>query len=332
MSGFALRPFYERSTQPVPSSSTLNLSHRGSEDRLGGSKFEFIDPLLSCEVADKKQIVEFQPLNDMLQKQVQTEINGKHATKVSVYFRGMTTGRWAGFQESEVYPGGSLIKIPFLIAYYQLAQTQPKLLDEMLLYDGSFDESAGQKIPPAKKIEAGKSYSISELIYRMVVYSGNNSTVLLMHRLDRRYLNNLFEELEVPKDQDANRQWLVTPKSFAYFFRILYNATYLNRTMSELALKLLAEVDFKNGLVAGVPAKVKVAHKFGEHTEQYADGTIVSSTLHDCGIIYHAVHAYFLCVMTEGKSLEHLEGVIARISKRAYEFVDSSAYPAMAAS
>jgi len=329
VAGFSLRPFYEHYTQSLETAPSLALPLLGIQDRLGSEKFEFIDPLLACEVVDKKQIVEFGHLNDFLQRQIQTEINEKNVTKGSIYFRGMTSGRWAGFQENEVYPGGSLVKIPFLMAYYKMAESDPKILNEMLPYTGDFDESVGQKIPPAKKIEVGKSYSISELIYRMIVYSGNNSTVLLMRRLDRSYLNAVFEDLNVPKDQDANRQWLVTPKAFAYFFRILYNATYLNRTMSERALKLLSEVDFKDGLVAGVPAKVKVAHKFGEHTAQYSDGTILSADLHDCGIIYHPTHPYFLCVMTEGKSQEALKGVIARISKRVYEFVDSPSYPAI---
>ena len=177
VTGFSLRPFYERYTQP---SLPLDLPPRGLQDRLGGSKFEFIDPLLTCEVADKKEIVEFQPFNDILQRQVQIEINENNANKISVYFRGMTSGRWAGYHENEVYPGGSLIKIPFLMAYYKMAENHPEILNEMLIYHGDFDESVGQKIPPAKKIEAEKSYSVSELIYRMVVYSGNNATVLLL--------------------------------------------------------------------------------------------------------------------------------------------------------
>ncbi len=328
-SGFLLRPFYERYTHPAPTPPAIDLSSRGSQDRLGGSHYAFIDPLLGCEITDKKEIIEFQPLNDLIQKNVQTEINGKNASKISVYYRGMTSGRWAGFQENEIYPSGSLVKIPFLMAYLQKAQTNPAILDEKITYAGDFDQSAGQRISPAKKIEAGKSYSISELIYRMIVYSGNNSTVLLMRRLDRNYLNTVFEELNVPKDQDVNRQWLVTTKNFSYFFRILYNATYLNRTMSERALKTLSEVDFKDGIIAGVPKKIKVAHKFGEHTQQYSDGTILSSDLHDCGIIYHPKHPYLLCVMTEGTSQEALKGVIARISKGIYEFVDSHLYPAI---
>ena len=323
ITGFSLRPLYERYTQS--SSSPLpDPPPRGIQDRLGSPQYKFIDPLLACEVADQKAFVELQPLNDILQKQVQTEINRKNATKISIYFRSMSSGQWASYQENHVYPGGSLIKIPFLIAYYQMAANNPKILEEVLTYRGEFDQSVGQKIPPVKKLEVGKSYSVSELIRRMVIYSSNNSTVLLMQKLDRSYLNTVFDDLNVSKDQDVNRQWLVTTKTFAYFFRILYNATYLNRTMSENALKLLAETTFKEGLVAGVPEGINVSHKFGEHTLQYLDGTAVSSDLHDCGIIYHAAHPYFLCVMAEGTSFEPLKGVIARISKAAYTFVDNS--------
>ena len=68
---------------------------------------------------------------------------------------------------------------------------------------------------------------------------------------------------------------------------------------------------------------------FGEHTQQYSDGNVLFSDLHDCGIIYHPEHPYFLCVMTQGPSIEMLEGVIARISEKVFDFVDSPSYPSI---
>ncbi len=321
-----MHPYYERYVSSPPQEESPPLP-RGHQVRLTDSRFKFIHPLLSCDVADKKDILEFQPLNELLQRHVQTEINGKQARKISVYYRGMTSGRWTGFQEEEIHPGGSLLKIPYLMAYYKLAEEHPEILNEMITYKGDFDESAGQKIRPAKMIEKGKSYSIADLIHRMIVYSGNNATVLLMHRLDRTYLNHIFDDLHIPSDRNVHRQWLVTAKTFAYLFRILYNGTYLSQAMSEKALGLLSQADFKEGLVAGVPQSIPVAHKFGEFTEQYSDGTIVSTNLHDCGIVYHPSHPYFLCIMTEGQSQESLKGVIARLSKQVYQFVDGPLYP-----
>ena len=263
----------------------------------------------------------------MIQQQVDAEIKEKKASRLSVYFRGMTTGRWGGINEDEIYPGGSLIKVPFLVAYYKLAETHPDIFKEQLTYKGDFDETPGQFTKPSHTIEAGKSYSIEELLHRMIVYSGNNSTVLLMRRLDRYYLKSIFQDLQVPSAQSAHQQWLVSTQQFASFFRVLYGATYLDRTMSERALELLVQTEFADGIVAGVPPMIKVAHKFGEWVVADTAGHTVSAFLHDCGIVYHHANPYFLCVMSEGTSHDTLKGVIARLSKTIYEYVDSPEYP-----
>ena len=319
--GFLVHPFYARYAYP-PSE---ELTARGTIKRLGTTRL--INPLLECEVADKREIVEFEPIQEMIEREIAVEIANKNAAKISVYFRGMDSGRWVGINEDEPYPGGSLVKIPFLFAYYKLAEQTPEILNEHLTYKGDFDQTPQQTTKPSKTIEAGHAYSIDELLYRMIVYSGNNSTILLMHRLDRNYLNGVFADLGVSKDQDSDRQWVVTTKTFSSFFRVLYNGTYLSHSLSQRALELLTQTEFSEGLVAGVPSTVKVAHKFGEEIFADTTGHVLSATLHDCGIVYQAHHAYFLCVMTEGTRLEPLKGVISRISRAVYQFVDSPAYP-----
>lgn len=323
MVGFFLHPFYMRYAYPTPPS--IDVAARGEIKRFRRTKFT--NPILECEVADKKDIKEFDPLNALIKQHVEAEINGKRASKISVYFRAMTSGRWGGINEDDIYPGESLLKVPLLLAYYKLAEENPEILNEQLLYKGDFDKSASQMTQPLEKIEAGKSYLINELIRRMIVYSGNNSTVLLRNRLDRQYLNGVFGDLGVPRGQDTTGQWLVSTKDFARFFRVLYSATYLSQFMSEKALTLLSQTEFREGIVAGVPPVVSVAHKFGEVITKNTKGQILSAVLHDCGIVYNRAHPYFLCVMTEGGDFEPLKGVIARISKAVYTFVDSPEYP-----
>ncbi len=326
--GFLLHPFYSRYAYPPDA---IDEPARGEIQRL--RKGKFTHPILGCEVvSDKKDIQEFEPLNALIQQQTQAALKEEKASKISVYFRGMTTGRWGGIRENDAYPGGSLVKIPFMIAYYKLAESRPEIFNEQLMYKGDFDESAGQITKPSHRIEAGKSYSIDELIYRMIVYSGNNSTVLLMRRMDIHYLSSVFGDLGVPGDQDVHRQWVVTTKTFSSFFRVLYNATYLSQALSERALELLSQTEFTDGLAAGVPPIVAVAHKFGEEAIRDTSGKTLSASLHDCGIIYHREHPYFLCIMTEGNSFEPLKEVIGRISKAIYTFVDSPSYPAPPAS
>ena len=104
-------------------------------------------------------------------------------------------------------------------------------------------------------------------------------------------------------------------KTYAYFFRILYNATYLGHTYSEKALELLNNREFPDGIVAGVPENIPVAHKFGERTVESPEGIVTTEELHDCGIVYYPSKPYILCVMTKGTDIASLKEIIKTISK-----------------
>jgi len=112
----------------------------------------------------------------------------------------------------------------------------------------------------------------------------------------------------------------ISVKGYSAFFRFLYNATYLNKEMSEKALEILSTTNFNTGLPAKLPKGILVSHKFGERG--YV-GTNLKQ-LHDCGIIYLAGNPYLLCVMTKGDSFEELANVIADISEMVYKAVSEN--------
>src|SRR5207248_2823209 len=112
-------------------------------------------------------------------------------------------------------------------------------------------------------------------------------------------LNAVYQNFEIPVPGALTPNPQVSVVTYSSFFRVLYNASYLTRDDSQKALALLAGVDYKDGLVAGVPASVPIAHKFGER-ETTGDTT---KQLNDCGIVYYPSHPYLLCVMTRGDSM-----------------------------
>ncbi len=126
-----------------------------------------------------------------------------------------------------------------------------------------------------------------------------------------------FQEIGLidPKDRV---EATITVRGYASLFRILFNASYLNVENSEKVLSWLSETEYRSGLVAGVPADVKVAHKFGERL--YANDI---KELHDCGIIYFPENPYLLCVMTRGSDFAALEALISEISRILYEEINS---------
>jgi beta-lactamase class A len=144
----------------------------------------------------------------------------------------------------------------------------------------------------------------------MIVYSDNNAFMLLSAHVSPAELQRTYEKLDLRAPGSAATPEL-SAETYASFFRVLYNASYLPKDLSEWALSVLAESDFRDGIVRGVPRGVAVAHKFGEHRDDAA-GKV---QLHDCGIVYVPGHPYLLCVMTRGTSFEHLDDAIAAISR-----------------
>jgi len=151
----------------------------------------------------------------------------------------------------------------------------------------------------------------------MIIYSDNQAYDLLLKNIDNRKLietyNNLGVDISLGFENPNGN--ILSVKQYASFFRILFNASYLSKDMSEKALGLLSRVKFSQALVAGVPSNILVAHKFGER--QYTDTG--EKQLHDCGIIYLPNKPYLLCIMTRGKNIPIEENFVKQISSMVYQ-------------
>lgn len=238
---------------------------------------------------------------------------------VSVYFRDLNGGPIFGIDEQAQFIPGSLLKLPLMLSLLKKAENDSEFLDKKIIYDGGGGENYDQFYKPKDSVTVGGTYSVGNLIGKMIVYSDNDSTLLLRSLLSDKEFKDSFEELGVGVPEDS--KYTLSVQTYASYFRILYNASFLNRFLSGRALNLLAESDFKDGLVAGVPSSVGVAHKFGERSGEGLD------QLHDCGIVYYPEHPYVLCVMTKGENFPDLAKSIKDISKIVYENIRRE-YPA----
>jgi hypothetical protein len=113
----------------------------------------------------------------------------------------------------------------------------------------------------------------------------------------------------------------MTIHGYSGFFRILYNASYLNREMSEKALQLLSLQDFPQGIAGGVPEGIKVAAKFGEIVPENNREDV---QLHEFGIVYHPKSHYILGIMTQGGDFATQAELIRDISRMIYSEVDTN--------
>jgi beta-lactamase class A len=279
------------------------------------SNYEFINPLLECESFSEGNFIRSKELEVSMQKLIERIGRDPDVGHLSIYFRDLNNGPWMGFNEGEKFTPASLLKVPIMIAYFKKDQGDPGYLEKELIYKRiSQKDDFIPNVESGVKLEDGKKYSIKKLVEFMIVFSDNEAARMLVENIDPIFLAKVYSDLMIPvPGESGGSENFMTVKEYASFFRILYNASYLNEEMSEKALGLLSQSNFKDGLVAGVSKGTVVAHKFGERSL----GNLVQ--LHDCGIVYKEEKPYLLCVMTRGKKFEKLEWVIKSVSEIVWE-------------
>ncbi|MCX6718104.1 MAG: class A beta-lactamase-related serine hydrolase [Candidatus Staskawiczbacteria bacterium] len=287
--------------------------------------FEYIKPLLICDTNPEKKYPELKPLETELTDFIDKQKAAGKIDTASIFFQDLKTDGKIDINKDEKFEPASLTKISVMIMIYKMAEINPAILSEEIKYSGGEDLNSSQEIKPKDYAKIGGVYTVNELIEKMIKYSDNISAHLLINLINDTTAQSLFSDLQIPFPEDSQKSNTMTTKDISYLFRILYNATYLPKESSEKSLQLLSEIDYKNGLSAGVPKNVVVSHKFGLFSvKDGSTNNIIQRQLHDCGIVYHINDPYLLCVMTKSSSdIPAIENFIKNVSKMAYQQVDN---------
>lgn len=270
---------------------------------------KFTRRLLLADVArENEQLGALKTNLALLINQAQTTGEVRSA---SVYIRMMNDGAWIAINEREQFSPGSLLKVQLLIAWLKQAEKNPAALQQRIRFEKHFEV---QRVPifTGPSLQSGHSYTIRELLRRMIVYSDNDATILLNTHLDSEADRKVYQDLGL-RVPDANAtDYPLTVQECSRFFRVLYNATYLDPDLSEYALRLLTDAAFAGGIATPL-GDVPVARKFGER------GSGGEKEFHEIGIIYLDSHPYLLGVMTRGNNYDELISVVESISRLVYE-------------
>jgi len=286
------------------------VAHGGSlEHRLSG--YQFISPLLDCDLFGPGEVLGLRSLETKLKQRIADAKSAKQATHVSVYFRDLNNGPWLGIDEDAHFSAASLLKVPVMLAFFDMAKRDPDLAFRAVTFVAP-TTAFKQNVVPHEHLESGKQYAAEDLVRRMIVYSDNDAMQLVLQLLGEDKIQKTLQKLGI----EEAHLWgpdSVTVKEYAGFFRVLYNASLLDRDMSEKALLWLSQVDYRDGLTKHLPNNIVVSHKFGERDFGGA------RQLHDCGIVYHPARPYLICVMTRGEDATQLAPLIADMSRTVFE-------------
>jgi beta-lactamase class A len=285
--------------------------------------FSHINADVACgNVRDAIKKSDYNIFRGELSKYLDQEKASGRITDAAVYYRDIVRGPTFGLNEMADYSPASLLKLPVALTYMNLADDKPEILDKTVVWhEDNFPQT--QHYQPQVTLRDGQTYTIRELLRNSLSYSDDKSHRALVAHLEDfvpdgdAEIRQTFKELGVSAPTSTDDQ-VLNVRSYASLFRVLYNSSYLTSKSSEQILSWLSDSQFKDGLAAGLPAGIQVAHKFGEIT--HTDGT---NQLHDCGIIYFPENPYILCVMTKGGDWGDLEKVISTVSHMVYKEIDS---------
>lgn len=280
--------------------------------------YTYINPQ-RCEpnVAPKKR--EYVELRNDLITYIDSEKEAGRLTEGAIFFRDLQNGPIISINSQDYFIPASLLKLPLMVTYLKKAETDPNVLTAKLKVEGDL-QTFDQNIRPGQSAEIGKEYTREELLTLLIAQSDNVSWKVLLGDLRKNYSEEDFvgtlSDLGIVDPRKQDDQQYITVQNYASIYRILYNSSYLNADMSNKALGILSKSEFKDGIVAGVPSNVQVAHKFGEQK----NGN--EQQLHDCGLVYYPPSPYTICVMTKGTNINNLEAVIQKVSKDVYAEVE----------
>ncbi len=292
-------------TSAAPQANTGSCNY--SIERLNGYKYIHPMSLAQPDCESPK----FNTLAASIQQYIEQEKVNSGLSVASVYMVEFAENEWMNINEGEKYHPGSLFKINTLIAFLKMEEINPGVLKQEIICP------VGLKVPiqtfNSQTITPGHKYKISELLHYMTSYSDNNATMLLHQAVDVNVFQKVFADLGVAVPDVHNKEFELSVKDYSKFLRVLYDAGYLTIDHSEYAISMLAECDFKYGIVKELPPSVIVAHKFGEA------GTKQIPELHETAIIYLDKKPYLLTVMTRGQDVRKQADAIAHISRMVYD-------------
>jgi beta-lactamase class A len=274
-----------------------------------------IRPVLFMEGGSESQ--HFATLKATIQNLIEDYKRNGKVGDASVYFADLNTTEWIDCNPTLAYDPGSLAKVPLMLTYLRVAENDKALLDKKVVAEHLAVGAVPTQTYNGKQIVPGKTYTIRELLTYMISYSDNLATYMLHQNMDIDNYLKTFKDLGVKAPVANSGAYLLTAREYSRFLRVLYNASYLSKPKSQLAIDLMNNDEFKNGIARKLPSDVRIVHKFGE----FGNKAERLHEFHEAAVVYFKDSPYILTIMTKGTAEQDLPLLISEISLLVYQYM-----------
>lgn len=250
---------------------------------------------------------------------------------IAVASSGLPGGRDFALNADASFAPASTFKVAVMAEVFHQAEIGRLSLAEPVPVINSFTSIADGKpysvdreddADPSLYEQVGGTREVSELVLRMIVRSSNLATNLLIERIGVRQIDPLLQAAGIDGisvvrgvfDRRAHALGMdnrTTARGLADLMMQLAEGRLVSKAASQEMVRILLGQEFNEGIPAGLPGSVKVAHKTGWDDELY----------HDAGIVFPEAHGpYTLAVLTRGIAAESdAHACVAAISRLVFE-------------
>jgi len=280
------------------------------------------------EVANPRQAQN--PL-DKAKSEIEKLIAASAAELVGVAVYDTETKQTLLINERSSFHAASTMKLPVMMEIFRRSDRKKIPLNEPVEIQNKFysiidhseyrlnkDDDSDQEIYG----RIGQKMTVLELVDRMITWSSNLATNLLIEKVKADNVTELMRELgaadiqvlrgvEDPKAFQAGKNNTTTAYDLMLLLRQIAENKFLNRRACEKMVEILSAQRFNDGIPAGLPGVTRVAHKTGNITKHN----------HDAAIVYAPGRKpYVIVVLTKGIAEQKRSSrLIADISRSVYQ-------------
>ncbi|MCX6792023.1 MAG: class A beta-lactamase-related serine hydrolase [Candidatus Gottesmanbacteria bacterium] len=276
---------------------------RSSEFEKSKKTFSYLSPRVLSD-NNNDILIDFLPLRTKLH-----ELTQDYDMTFAYQFEYLPTGNSLGLNEDVKFSAASLIKLPVVMAYYHQKERLKQSEDPTVtIAPDDIDKGYGDLWTKG----AGAPVNLLDAVRLSLTASDNTAIMMIAHRVEKKDFDAVYEGLDIDFQQVGN-EVIITVQQYAYILKSLYFSSVLTQKDSQAILTMLTQTDFRDKLVAGVPAGIMVAHKTGQLADQL---------FQDCGIVFLPKRPYILCMVSKSDE-QSTARRMKDLSKTIYDYVST---------
>ena len=252
------------------------------------------------------------------------------------FYDAETTIQWS-YNADRYFHAASTMKLAVLLGVFRQVDRGELALDAPVHVRNRFTSivnqepfmlDLGRDADPDVYGQLGKSMTVRELTYWMIIKSSNLATNLLVDVVGIATIQGALDELDIngvkvlrgvedARAFDAGLNNEVTANGLLKLLWLIADGRAYSQWSCDEMLSILLDQQLRSGIPAGLPKAARVAHKTGN----------ISTVHHDAGIVYlEDRKPYVLVILTQFPAEQSRGTAVAEVSRDIFNTLGGSVY------